>query len=50
MAFSPLAPVEYLIAVFGPFIIPVLVFVLGLIGYLVIMSVQRTGVVDSDSE
>lgn len=45
MALSPLAPVEYLISVFGPFVIPVLLFVAGFIGYLVIMSLQRAGLV-----
>lgn len=43
MALSPLAPVEYLISIFGPFVIPVLLFVLGLFGYLFIMSLQRAG-------
>lgn len=46
MALSPLAPVEFLISIFGPFVIPVLLFVFGLIGYLVIMSLQRAGVVE----
>ncbi|MEZ3143209.1 hypothetical protein [Halobaculum sp. MBLA0143] len=36
-------PVDALVRVFGPFALPGLIFVLGLVGYLVIVGLNRLG-------
>ena len=36
--------VDGLVAVLGPFLLPVLLFVLGLIGYFVLLALGRAGV------
>lgn len=40
-----LGPIDALIDVFGPFVIPVLFFVAGVVGYLVLVALGRAGVV-----
>ncbi|WP_224337395.1 hypothetical protein [Haloprofundus halobius] len=41
-----LGPVEALISTFGPFVIPVLIFVVGIVGYLILVALGRAGVVN----
>ncbi|WP_224450226.1 hypothetical protein [Haloprofundus salilacus] len=41
-----LGPVEALISTFGPFVIPVLMFVVGMIGYLILVALGRAGLVN----
>lgn len=36
-----LGPLDMLIGVFGPFVIPVVLFVSGLIGYLLLLTLSR---------
>ncbi|WP_185903195.1 hypothetical protein [Halonotius terrestris] len=43
-----LGPLDTLINTFGPFVLPVLLFLLGLIGYLVLLTLSRAQ--DSDTE
>ncbi|EMA03192.1 MULTISPECIES: hypothetical protein [Haloferax] len=38
-----LGPIDGLIEVFGPFAIPILLFVAGFVGYLVLVALGRTG-------
>jgi len=40
-----LGPIDALIDVFGPFVIPVLFFVAGIVGYLVLVALGRAGIV-----
>jgi hypothetical protein len=40
-----LGPFDALLEVFGPFVIPVLLFALGIVGYLVLVALGRAGVV-----
>lgn len=37
-------PLDALVRVMGPFALPVLLFVLGLIGYLVLVALNRIGI------
>ncbi|KTG10290.1 hypothetical protein AUR64_11980 [Haloprofundus marisrubri] len=41
-----LGPIETLVSTFGPFVIPVLIFVVGLVGYLVLVALGRAGLVN----
>lgn len=36
-----LGPLDMLLSVFGPFVIPVVLFVAGLIGYLLLLTLSR---------
>jgi hypothetical protein len=38
-----LGPIDVLVGVFGPFALPVLLFVLGLVGYLLLVALSRAG-------
>ncbi|WP_191965871.1 MULTISPECIES: hypothetical protein [Haloferax] len=38
-----LGPLDTLIQTFGPFVIPVVLFALGLVGYLLLLVLGRTG-------
>lgn len=43
-----LGPLDSLINAFGPFVLPVLLFLLGLIGYLVLLTLSRARGPDSE--
>jgi hypothetical protein len=40
-----LGPIDALIDVFGPFVIPVLLFAIGIVGYLLLVALGRAGLV-----
>jgi hypothetical protein len=40
-----LGPIDALIDVFGPFVIPVLLFAVGIVGYLLLLALGRAGIV-----
>ena len=40
-----LGPIDALIDVFGPFVIPVLLFAVGIVGYLLLVALGRAGIV-----
>ena len=43
-ALAQLGPVDALVSVFGPFVIPAILFALGVVGYLVLLALGRLGV------
>ncbi|MFC5365910.1 hypothetical protein [Salinirubrum litoreum] len=40
-----LGPIDALIDVFGPFVIPVLLFAVGIVGYLLLLALGRAGII-----
>lgn len=44
MIAGPVELAEAVYATFGPFVIPVIVFVVGLVGYLVLVALTRAGI------
>lgn len=45
-----LGPLSDLINVFGPFVIPVFLFVCGFVGYLILVALGRAGLGNGDRE
>ncbi|QCJ48120.1 hypothetical protein [Haloprofundus sp. MHR1] len=43
-----LGPVDALISTFGPFVVPVLIFAVGTVGYLILVALGRAGLVSGD--
>lgn len=43
-------PLGALLRTFGPFVIPVALFVAGLVGYGVLVALGRTGIVETDED
>ncbi|WP_224270793.1 hypothetical protein [Haloprofundus salinisoli] len=41
-----LGPIETLVSTFGPFVIPVLIFAVGIVGYLVLVTLGRAGLMN----
>ena len=41
---AQLGPVDALVSVFGPFAFPVLLFALGVVGYLLLLALGRLGI------